>query len=482
MTFPKQILFNAVHMNCVGDIAHGLWTHPRDESSRYTDLAYWLELARTLERGLFDTLFLADIIGANDVWEGRPDVALREGVQHPINDPLLLIPAMAAATEHLGIAATVNLSYEVPHLFARRLTTLDHLTQGRVAWNVVTGFLDSAARAAGLDHQLDHDARYDRADDFMALAYKLWEGSWDDDAVVRDRESRVYTHPERVHPVRHEGPYYRANTIFLSEPSPQRTPVLFQAGASGRGKDFAARHAECIFVAGNKEQVRRTVADVTARAEQLGRRREDLKFFVGLVVIVGTTEQDAQERLHEYQRYASPEAGLAHFSAQTGIDFSRFDPDLPITNPETQAVKSFLESVTTQSQGKVWTVRTLLDQMTLGCRNVPVVGTAQQVADELISWVDTVGVDGFNLIRTVVPECFTDIVERLVPELQQRGRYKQAYEPGTLRRKFFGRDRLPSGHAAAAYRGPLTEQGNPPWFSPSHEPAAYSPANGPLPA
>lgn len=452
MTTPKQILFNAVHMNCVGDIAHGLWTHPRDESSRYTDLQYWSELARTLERGLFDTLFLADIIGANDVWQGRPDEALREGIQHPINDPLLLIPAMAGATQHLGIAATVNLSYEVPHLFARRLTTLDHLTQGRVAWNVVTGFLDSAARAAGLDQQLDHDARYDRADDFMSLVYKLWEGSWEDGAVVRDRQARVYTRPEKVHAVQHDGPYYRANTIFLSEPSPQRTPVLFQAGASGRGKEFAARHAECIFVAGNKQQVARTIADITARAVQLGRRREDLKFFVGLVVIVGATQKEADDRLAEYRQYASPQAGLAHFSAQTGIDFSQFDPDLPITNPETQALKSFLESVTTQSQGKVWTVRTLLDQMSLGCRNVPVVGTAQQVADELVSWVDTVGVDGFNLIRTVVPECFTDVVDLLVPELQQRGRYKQAYQPGTLRSRLFGHDRLPDSHAAAAYR------------------------------
>jgi FMN-dependent oxidoreductase (nitrilotriacetate monooxygenase family) len=452
-TPPQEILLNAVHMNCIGDIAHGLWTHPRDESGRYTDPAYWTELARTLERGLFDTLFLADIIGANDVWEGKPDMALREGVQHPINDPLLLVPLMAQATQHLGFAATVNLSYEVPHLLARRLTTLDHLSRGRTAWNIVTGFLDSAARAAGLDQQLGHDARYDRADDFMEVVYKLWEGSWEDGAVLRDKAGRVHTRPDKVHRVTHDGPYYRTDTIFLSEPSPQRTPVLFQAGASGRGKDFAARHAECIFVSGNREQARGIVADIVRRAEALGRRREDLKFFVGAIVLVGRTTAEAQEKFTEYRRYASSEAGLAHFSAQTGIDFSRFDLDTPITNPDTQALKSFLESVTTNSQGKVWTPRKLLESMVLGSRHVPIVGSAEEVADALQAWVDEAGIDGFNLVRTVVPECFTDVVDLLVPVLQERGRYKRAYRPSSsYRARLFGENLLPARHTAARHR------------------------------
>ena len=448
----RPILFNAVHMNCIGDIAHGLWTHPRDDSRAYRTSRYWAELARTLERGGFDTLFLADIIGANDVWEGRPDAALREGVQHPINDPLLLVPLMAHVTEHLGFGVTVNQSYEVPHLFARRMSTLDHLSEGRAAWNIVTGFLDSAARAAGQTQQLGHDARYDRADDFMALAYKLWEGSWEDGAVVHDRAARIHTRPDKVHRIRHEGPYYQADTIFLSEPSPQRTPVLFQAGASKRGMDFAARHAECIFVSGTKAQARETIADITARAVALGRRREDLRFFVGTIVVVGATEAEARERFAEYRHHASPEAGLAHFSAQTGIDFSRFDLDAPIVNPDTQALKSFLESVTTRSGGQVWTPRRLLDQMVLGSRHTPIVGSAEQVADELASWVREADVDGFNLIRTVVPECFTDIVDLLVPELRARGVYKTAYTPGTLRHKLFGTDRLPDRHAAASFR------------------------------
>lgn len=452
----RPILFNAVHMNCIGDIAHGLWTHPRDTSRDYRSARYWVDLARTLERGGFDTLFLADIIGANDVWEGRPDAALREGIQHPINDPLLLVPVMAHATQHLGFGVTVNQSYEVPHLFARRMTTLDHLSEGRAAWNIVTGFLDSAARAAGQTQQLGHDARYDRADDFMELVYKLWEGSWEDDAVVFDRAARIHTRPEKVHRIRHDGPYYQADTIFLSEPSPQRTPVLFQAGASARGMDFAARHAECIFVSGNRDQVRATIADITRRAISFGRRRQDLRFFVGAIVIVGDTQAEAQERLAEYRRYASPEAGLAHFSAQTGIDFSRFDLDAPITNPDTQALKSFLESVTSRSGGKVWTPRKLLDQMVLGSRHTPIVGSAEQVADELQAWVEETDVDGFNLVRTVVPECFVDVVDRLVPVLRDRGRYKTAYAPGSLRQKLFGADRLPARHPAASFRASIT--------------------------
>lgn len=440
-------------MNCIGDIAHGLWTHPRDKSARYTDPNYWIELSHTLERGLFDTLFLADIIGANDVWQGSPELALREGVQHPINDPLMLVPLMAHATEHLGFAATVNLSYEVPHLLARRLTTLDHLSQGRIAWNVVTGFQDSAARAAGLENQLAHDARYDRADDFMEVVYKLWEGSWEDGALLRDRIGRVFTQPEKVHRINHDGPYYRADTIFLSEPSKQRTPVIFQAGASERGKDFAARHAECIFVSGNKAQTREIVSDIVQRAKLLGRRREDMKFFVGTILVIGQTTEEANQKFAEYRRYASPEAGLAHFSAQTGIDFSRFDLDQPIVNADTQALRSFLASVTINSTGKVWTPRKLLESMVLGSRHVPIVGSPTEVAIELEKWVDEVDIDGFNLIRTVVPECFTDVVDMLVPKLQERGRYKKAYEPSSsYRARLFGDDLLPNRHPATIYR------------------------------
>ena len=237
----KQIRLTAFDMNCVGHIQQGLWRHPRDRSMEYTSLDHWVELAQLLERGLFDGLFLADVLGVYDVFGGSAEAAVRHAVQVPVNDPMMLVPAMAHATTHLGFGVTANLSYEPPYVFARRMSTLDHLTRGRIGWNVVTGYLDSAARAMGLARQVAHDERYDVADDTMAALYKLWEGSWADDAVRRDRGAGVYAEPSRVRAVRHDGPTVKLEGVHLAEPSPQRTPLLFQAGASGRGSVSRAR-------------------------------------------------------------------------------------------------------------------------------------------------------------------------------------------------------------------------------------------------
>jgi len=201
MSQKKEIRLNAFNMNCVNHINHGMWTHPRDHSQDYTDISYWTELAKLLERGKFDGLFLADIVGVYDVYQNSTDITLRESIQLPVNDPMLLISAMGHVTEHLGFGVTVNLSYEAPFLFARRMSTLDHLTKGRIGWNIVTGYLDSAARAMGLSEQLEHDQRYDRADEFMEVVYKLWEGSWEDNAVIRDRAKRIYARPDKVHTI-----------------------------------------------------------------------------------------------------------------------------------------------------------------------------------------------------------------------------------------------------------------------------------------
>lgn len=252
---PRPIRFNAFDMNCVAHQSPGLWRHPRDRSADYRKLDLWLDLARTLERGLFDGLFLADVLGIYDVYGGGPAAALRQAAQVPVNDPLLLVPAMATATRHLGFGVTANLSYEAPYTLARRFSTLDHLTEGRIGWNVVTGYLDSAARGMGLPRQAAHDDRYDVAEDYMQVVYKLWEGSWADDAVVRDAERGIFTRPERVRAVKHESPFHRIDAIHLSEPSPQRTPVLYQAGSSPAGRAFAGRHAECVFVSGPSSAV-----------------------------------------------------------------------------------------------------------------------------------------------------------------------------------------------------------------------------------
>ena len=451
-TRKKQILLNAFNMNSVGHINHGLWAHPRDQSHRYKTLDYWTSLAATLERGLFDGIFLADILGVYDVYQGSADLTLRESIQLPVNDPLLLVSAMAAVTRNLGFGITVNASADAPYIFARRISTLDHLTDGRVGWNIVTGYLDSAARGLGLDNQIEHDTRYDRADDYLDLLYKLWEGSWEDDAVLTDKERRIYADPSKVHVIDHQGPFYRSQAYHLAEPSPQRTPVLYQAGTSGRGKQFAARHAECVFIAApDKNSARAASRSLREAVVAAGRKPEDIKIFLGITVITDRSVSAARDKHAEYLRYANPEAGLAHFSASTGIDFSRYDLDETIIYGKSNAS----QSATQIAQQRGWTKRQLLQELAMGGRYPVVVGDATEVADELSSWMDEGEIDGFNLTRTVVPESFEDFIDIVVPALQERDLYKTAYEQGSLRRKLFGEgDRLPDRHIGASFRRP----------------------------
>ncbi|MFK3777548.1 LLM class flavin-dependent oxidoreductase [Agrobacterium sp. NPDC089420] len=446
MKETKEILLNAFNMNCVGHINHGLWTHPRDRSHEYKKLDYWTDLARTLERGLFDGLFLADIVGVYDIYQGSADLTLKESIQLPVNDPAMLVSAMAAVTRDLGFGITVNTGVEHPYTFARRMSTLDHLTEGRIGWNIVTGYLDSAAHALGQDGMIAHDDRYDRADDYLDLLYKLWEGSWDDDAVVLDKARRIYAEPGRVRKIRHDGPYYRSHGYHLAEPSPQRTPVLYQAGASGRGKRFAARHAECIFIgATDPAAAGRTVKALREEVVAAGRRAEDVKIFLGITVVAGRTVAEAEHSLSDYLDHASPEAGLAHFSAGSGVDISRYDPDEPISYGKGNAI----QSVNQLAREKGWTRRQLLKELAIGGRYPLIVGDGAKVAAELIRWVEESGIDGFNLTRTVVPESYETFIDIVVPELQARGAYKTSYGGGSLRNRMFGYgDRLSSRHYA----------------------------------
>jgi FMN-dependent oxidoreductase (nitrilotriacetate monooxygenase family) len=449
----KEVRLNAFDMNCVGHIQHGMWAHPRDRSSSYTDIEYWQQLARTAERGLFDAIFLADILGIYDVYGGNGDAAIRNAVQVPINDPLLVIPVMAAVTQHVGFGVTSNVTYEPPYLFARRMSTLDHLTRGRIGWNVVTGYLDSAARAMGLDRQVQHDDRYDAAEEYMDVVYKLWEGSWEDDAVRLDRANRIYADPARIHAIRHEGPRHRVEGIHLSAPSPQRTPVIYQAGVSTRGRGFAAKHAECVFFASSaKENVKSIVADLRQRAVTNGRRAEDILVFISRSFIVGRTRKEAEEKFADYRQYGSVEGAMVHFASSVGIDYAKQDPDKPLTAEQTDGMRSLLEAMTSRSPEE-WTLRKLIGQMGLGSRAAPFVGSAEEAADEIAGWIADTDIDGFNLSRTVTPEGLEDFVDLVVPVLQERGIYKTAYKPGPLRQKLFGTPsgRLPRAHYGAGY-------------------------------
>ncbi|UQD72214.1 LLM class flavin-dependent oxidoreductase [Bradyrhizobium japonicum] len=452
----KQIRLNAFAMNCVAHQSPGLWTHPRDRTAEYNRLPYWIDLARTLERGRFDGLFLADVLGVYDVYGNSPDAALRNAAQTPSNEPLLLLSAMAAVTQNLGFGVTSNLSFEPPYPFARRMSTLDHLTEGRIGWNVVTGYLDSAARGAGKDKQTGHDDRYDIADEYMEVVYKLWEGSWEDDAVLRDRARGIFTDPSKVHRINHESANYRINnTIHLSEPSPQRTPVLYQAGTSPRGRQFAAKHAECVFMSGPSAKIiAPRVSAIRQEAAAFGRNPAEILMFNMMTIILGNTEAEAAAKYADYRSHISPEGALALMSGWTGIDFSGYELDQQVRHVQNDAGRSALDNVTRGDPDRVWTVRDVIEHVGIGGAGPVVVGTPESVADKIEDWFEKTDVDGLNVAFAISPGDFEDIADMLVPELTKRGRYKPEYAKGTLREKLFGggRARLDAPHPAAGYR------------------------------
>ncbi|BCB89581.1 LLM class flavin-dependent oxidoreductase [Phytohabitans suffuscus] len=453
----KRIHLNAFDMTCVGHQSPGLWRHPDDQSHRYKDLDYWTELAKLLERGGFTSLFIADVVGVYDVFRGGPEPAILDAAQIPVNDPLLAVSAMAAVTDHLGFGITVSSTYEKPYKFARTLSTLDHLTKGRIAWNIVTSYLDSAARNLGLDTQIPHDERYEVGSEFMEVVYKLWESSWEDGAVLRDRKRGVFTDPAKVHPIEHKGRYFSVPGIHLSEPSPQRTPVLFQAGASPRGRRFAATHAEGIFTTGTRPEVLApSIRQTRALAEELGRDPASIKFFSLLTVVTAATDEEARAKYEDYLRYASYEGALALYGGWSGLDLSGFEPDTPLRYIETEAVRSAVEAFSTADPGREWTPREIARWVSVGGMGPVVVGSPATVADELQRWVDEADVDGFNLAYAITPGTFVDIVDHLVPELRRRGLVADSYPGTTLRETFYGagQQRLRDDHPAARYRPP----------------------------
>ncbi|MEE9926399.1 MAG: LLM class flavin-dependent oxidoreductase [Brucella anthropi] len=450
----KKILFNAFDMNTAVHQSQGLWRHPRDCSNEYKSIKYWQELARKLEQGMFDGLFLADVTGIYDVYGGSADAALRNAVQVPNNDPFLIVPAMAAVTEHLGFGITGALTYEPPYTFARKMSTLDHLTNGRVGWNIVTGYLNSAAKASGAQAQTGHDTRYDIAEEYMEVMYKLWEGCWEDDAVVRDRTTGLYVDPTKVHPVNHDGQYFQLKGIHLSEPSPQRTPVLYQAGSSAKGQAFAGRHAECVFVSSpTKTVLTSTVKKLRTATVAQGRPADSVAIFGMMTLIVGRTDKEAHEKLADYRQYASYEGALTLMSGWTGIDFSSCDPKDPVKHIKNDSMQTAIDRFTISDPNRVWTVGEVAEHIAVGGSGPMIVGSPETVADELQQWVSETDIDGFNLAYALAPETIGDIVDLVVPVLQERGIYKTEYVSGTLREKLFNAGpRLEAPHPARQYR------------------------------
>lgn len=449
----KELIVNTFHMCSPNQSWAGMWTHPEDRGTDYTSAQYYVDLAQNAERGLLDGVFFADSIGLMDKYGGGPWEALRAGAMAPMNDPTLAIPVMAHATKHLGFGVTANLSYEHPFIMARRFSTLDHLTNGRIGWNIVAGFVDSGAQATGTKAIRDHDERYDLADEYMQVVYKLWEQSWDADAAVRDKQRKVFIDPEKVRSIHHDGPHFSVHGVHMCEPSMQRTPVLYQAGTSTRGRDFAAAHAECVFLTGfTKQMLRGHVTDIRKRAQSFGRDPDSIAFIAGCTIIAAATDAQAQDRYEELRHHLDVGGSLAVFSALAGVDFSAYDPEEYIEYIKNDANRSFIERMTILSKGKKWRVRDLTafhqDSPTAG---VFLVGSPTTIADQMADWVEATGIDGFNLYRTSEPSGLTRFIDHVVPELQNRGLYKTAYREGSLRHKLFGRgDRLQPPHMAVA--------------------------------
>jgi long-chain alkane monooxygenase len=434
---------------------YGLWRHPEDRTASYTDLRYWVDLARTLDEGGFDALFIADAVGQLDVHGGDATAALTRGVQTPVTDPLLAVSAMAAATKNLGFGVTVSTTYESPYLLARKFSTLDHLTGGRIGWNVVTSLLDSAARnIIGRDRQIPHDERYAMAQEFLEVTYKLWEGSWESDAVVRDRIRGVYTEPAKVHAIGHEGTYFSVPDAHLVEPSPQRTPVLFQAGTSPAGREFASRNAELVFASDPRPDVLRgNIDDVRRRAVGHGRKPDSIKFVTSIEIVVDDTDSAARAKERELSKYHDLESGLVLLSALSGVDWAEYGVDRPIEQFDTDASRSILASVADADVRHRMTLRDYVGGLG-GFGGRLFVGSARTVADDLEAYARHTGVDGFNIAYHITPGSFVDVANHLIPELRRRGLARAGDHPTTLRQKIFptGTALLPDDHPGAGFR------------------------------
>lgn len=445
----KPIILGAFEINQVNLTSQGLWAHPDQTTWRYKDLSYWTGLAQLLERGFFDFLFLADSYGYPDLDGVVPDATFEQAVELPKNDPMLLIPALSAVTRDLNFICTSSTTFEPPFANARRFATLDHLTQGRVAWNVVTTSSAVVSRLFGAA-PIPHDARYDMAQEYMELSYKLFEGSWEDGSVLVDKARRIYADPRKVHPIDHRGTHFTCQGYFNCEPSPQRTPVLVQAGASSKGRAFSAGNAEIIFVQGkDRAMLREQVADLRARAEENGRGAGAIRAISGLSVVTGESRAHAEERLEEYLSWINPDAMRAYYAMMTGIDLSKLAPGGSFSDVKTEGGRTQVERYKGVSVEEA-----AADFLRRGMRELIVIGTGREAAEEIAQIVAETGLDGFNFTPFVAPGSYADLIDHVVPELQKIGLMRSDRQGGTFRERLFGagQARLPESHPAARMR------------------------------
>jgi FMN-dependent oxidoreductase (nitrilotriacetate monooxygenase family) len=407
----------------------GAWRYPGAFPDANFNLQHLVRFAQTLERGKFDAFFMADHLAVLNM----PVAALKRSHTVTSFDPLTLLPALSMVTQNIGLVATASTTFEPAYMIARRFASLDHISGGRAGWNVVTTSNPDAALNFGLDEHMAHDERYGRAREFVDVVTGLWD-SWADDAIIRDVGSGIFFDPDKLHVLGHKGKYLSVRgPLNIARPI-QGWPVIVQAGASDPGRQLAAETAEAIFAASSSlAEGQRFYADVKARAAAAGRNPEHLKILPAAFVVIGQSQQEAEDKRAHLDSLVDYDSAIASLSILLGTDAAKFDPDGPLPEiPETNASKSARERVVEVARRSGMTVRQLA-QRAGGYSELAFVGTAKTIADQMEEWLTSGGSDGFNIMFSHLPEGLDDFVNEVVPELQRREIFRREYQGRTLR-------------------------------------------------
>lgn len=417
----------------VNSHATGMWRHDQDKVNwDWRTPAYWEHMARTMERGFFTGAFIADELAPYNNYEGSSDATVKYAVQFPTHEPSTLVPIMARATRHLGIGVTLSTAFEHPYSLVRRLSSLDHLSEGRVAWNVVSSYSKSEWDAYGADMSQRED-RYEKMQEYLELCYKYWD-AWEPGAIIADKASGVYADPSKIKEVIHQGRYFSSRARPFVSPSPQGRPVLWQAGSSDRGRDFAAEHAEAIFaVHPNVKRMREYHDDMREREGKFGRSGKGIKLIYGLQTVVGRTRSEAEDKYEQLKANIPLEGALAWISGHFGPDFSKYSLDDIVQDIAIPGIQGLFESIIYAKGGAPVTVREAALIYAMGMGMPVAVGTATDIADQIEHYMDDGGADGFMLAATYTPGCFEEFADLVSPELQRRGRLRERYSSTTLR-------------------------------------------------
>lgn len=406
------------------------WRYPGGTPDANFNLKALVQYAQTLERGKFDAFFMADHLAVLNM----PMEALKRSATVTSFDPLTLLPALAMATKHLGLIATASSTFEPAYTIARRFASLDHISEGRAGWNLVTTSNPDAALNFGLEDQMPHAERYARAREFFDVVTGLWD-SWADDAFVRDVENGIYFDPSRLHVLDHKGKYLKVRGPLNIARPVQGWPVIVQAGASDAGRQLAAETAEMVFAAGGPiADARAFYADVKGRAAKVGRNPDHIKILPGAFVVVGDSLDEAKEKRARLDDLVNYDSSIAAVSMALGVDARQFDPDKPLPDdiPETEASKSGRERVIELGRRENLTVRQIAGRLG-GYGGLGMLGTPSMIADQMEEWLATEACDGFNVMFPYLPGGLDDFVDKVVPELQRRGLFRTEYEGTTLR-------------------------------------------------